>query len=121
MSESDMREVVRRLHSEESEAVLELLEFDYVLDQFLSYFEAHAAASQELYVAVRNLTGTDDESVERLNAVQDRAGRLNAGAAQMLAAFRGMRSAVGEWNIAATRRPSSQPSGRGNSAPTGGT
>jgi hypothetical protein len=119
MAEADMREVVRRLHSEDSEAVLELLEFDYALEEFLRYFEAHAAASQELHAAVRNLAATDDESVERLSAVQDRAGRVNASAAQILAAFRAMRSAVTGWNIAATRRPSSQPQGRGNSSQSG--
>ena len=117
MAEADMRAVVRRLHTENSEAVLELLEFDYALEEFLRCFETHAAASQELYAGVRNLSATDDDSIERLSAVQDRAGRLNASAAQILAAFRAMRSAVKSWNIAATRRPSNQPQGRGNSSP----
>ena len=109
MAEADMREVVQRLHSENSQAVLELLEFDYALEAFLRCFETHAVASQELYVAVRSLGARDDESAARLSLVQDQTGRLNANAGQILAAFRAMCSGVASWNIAATRRPSTQP------------
>ena len=121
MAEADVREVVQRLHSEDSQAVLELLEFDYALDAFLGCFEAHASALQELYVSVRNLATTSDENVERVDAVQDQAGRLSANAAQILAAFRAMRSAVATWGIAAARRPSSQPQGPAPSMPPGAT
>jgi hypothetical protein len=119
MAEADMREVVHRLHSEDSQAVLELLEFDYALESFLYCLETHTAASQELYISLRNLAANDGESADRISAVQDQAGRLKANAAQILAAFRAMRDGVAGWNIAATRRPSSQPQGRTTSLPPG--
>lgn len=113
MAEVDMRAVVRRLHSENSEAVLELLEFDYSLDEFLRTLESLTVASQELHSALRDVA-SDDESFARVSAVQERAGRLNATATQMLGAFRMLRGAVKTWNIAEARRPSSKPSGAGN-------
>jgi len=116
MAEADMREVVRRLHSEDSEAVLELLEFDYALDEFLRILEIFTVASQELHSAVRNVA-TDDQMFARVSAVQDRAGRMNATATQILGAFRMLRDAVKTWNIAEARRPSSMPSGPGSSQP----
>jgi len=116
-----MREVVRRLHIEDSPAVLELLEFDYAMEAFLRSFETHAAAAQELYVGVRALGANDDDGAQDLSAVQDRAGRLSANASQILAAFQSIRSAIATWNIPAARRPSSQPHGPGNSSPPGGT
>lgn len=121
MAEVDMRDVVRRLHSEDSPAVLELLEFDCAMDAFLRSFERHVAAAQELYVRMRCLGASGDEAVEYFSAVQDRAGRLSANASQILAAFQSMRNAVATWNIPAARRPSSQPHGPANSSPSGGT
>ena len=116
MTEADMRAVVRRLHTENSEAVLELLEFDYALDEFLRILETFTVASQELHSALRNVA-TDDLSFARVSAVQDRAGRLNATATQILGAFRMLRDAVKTWNIAEARRPSTKPSGSGSSLP----
>ena len=117
MPEENMREVVRRLRSENSEAVLELLEFDYALDEFLRNFELLAVASQEVDAAVRNLATARDQGPERVSAAQDHAGRLNAMATQILGAFREMRGAVSDWNIAEARLPSSQPARGGDSSP----
>ena len=115
MPEENMREVVRRLRSENSEAVLELLEFDYALDEFLRHFEVLAVASQEVHAAVRNLA-TRDQDPERFSAAHDHAGRLNTIATQILGAFREVRKAVSDWNIADARLPSSQPARDGDSS-----
>jgi hypothetical protein len=114
MAEVTMRDVVRRLHGENSEAVLELLEFDYSLDEFLRILENLTVASQELHAAVREVA-TDDENFARVDTAVERAGRLNATATQILGAFRMLRDAVKSWNIAEARRPSSNPSGPGSS------
>ena len=112
MSDKDMREVVRRLHAENSAALLELLEFDYALDEFLRILEAHRTAAHELHLATRHIVASEGEdNFARDTGVQERAGRLNASAGQILAAFRGLHNAVRDWNIADARRPASKPSG----------
>lgn len=116
MAEADMREVVRRLHAENSEAALELLEFDYALEEILRVLESLAIASQELHSAVRDVA-TDDESFARTSAAQERAGRLHATVSQLLAAFRQFRDGVKGWDIAVARRRSSVPSRGGDPAP----
>jgi len=120
MAERDMREVVKRLHSENSEAVLELLEFDYTLSELLRNLEMLATVAQEVHSAVRHLDVSEQGGLERLSAAQDRACSMSASTTQLLGAFREMRHAVAGWNIADARRPSNKPSGGSNSSPARG-
>jgi hypothetical protein len=111
MIEKDMREVVRRLHAENSEALLELLEFDQVLGEFLGSLERLATATQELELAARQIGASEaDASFKRVAGAQECAGRVNAGMTQFLGAFRELHKAVQAWRIADVHRSSSMPS-----------
>lgn len=97
MAEMDMREVVQRLRAENSEALLELLEFDSALDEFILFLERLAAAAQEPRDAARGV-----------GAVQERFETLAEGTAQALNAFRVLRQATKAWEIVAVdKRPTS--------------
>ena len=117
MVDENMRAVVRRLHSVNSEAVIELLEFDYALDELLRILEELTGSAQELHALVRGVAGFGEESVQQLDVAQDHSGRLHARTTQILAAFRMLRAAVKSWDIAEARRPSTNPSPSGNSSP----
>ena len=117
MAEKDMCAVVRRLHAEDSEAVLELLEFDCALEEISRTFEGLIGSSHELHGAVREIVGSSEESLRQIDIAQDRAARLHAHVSQLFAAFRMMRDAVKSWNIAEARRPSTKPGRSSGSTP----
>jgi hypothetical protein len=119
MVEEDMCAVVRRLHAEDSEAVLELLEFDYALEEISRTLERLTGSSYELHAAVREIVGTSEESLRQIDLAQDHAARLHACTSQLFAAFRMVRDAVKSWNIAEARRPSNKPSHSSGSPPEG--
>ena len=120
MVEENMRAVVRRLHAEDSEAVLELLEFDYALEEISRTLDGLTASSHELHAAVREIVGSSEGSLQQIDVAQDRAARLHAHLTQLFAAFRMMREAVKSWAIAEARRPSTKPSRSSDSSPTEG-
>lgn len=114
MAEMTMRELVERLAPDNSEALLELLEFDYALEALLRDLALLAVASRGLHSATQNLVPTGDEQV---HAVQEQAGRLSARTTYLLGAFRELRAGVLNWHIVDARRHSSRPSPGGSSAP----
>lgn len=114
----DMCAVVRRLHAEDSEAVLELLEFDYALEEISGTLEGLTGSSHELHAAVREIVGSSEESLRQIDVAQDRAARLHAHLSQVFAAFRMMRDAVKSWAIPEARRPSTKPSRSSAASPT---
>jgi len=118
MPEITMREIVDRLRAEKSEALLDLLEFDYALDEFLRNLSLLAAASRGLHSATQTLLPSDDkEALDRVSVVQEQAGRLSARMTQMLGAFREVCAGVTGWHIADARRHSSRPVRCASSAP----
>ena len=115
MADENMRAVVRRLHADDSETVLELLEFDYALSELSRALEDLTGSTQELHALVRGLAGSSEETLRQVDVAQDHAGRLHARATQLLAAFRQLNEAVKSWNIAEARRQSTKPSRSGSS------
>lgn len=118
MPEITMRELVERLRADNSEALIELLEFDYALEEFLRGLSLLAVASRGLHSAAQTLAPADDqEASERVAAVQEQAGRLSARMTQALGAFREVYAGVLGWQIADPRRRSSRPVQSASTAP----
>ena len=102
-AEANMRDVVQRLRAENSQALLELLEFGHVLDAFLQDLEHLATALQEIHTKTCNLFGSSDQENSAGFTLQEQVSRLNAWVSQFLAAFQQMHGAVHAWNIADAR------------------
>jgi len=108
-TKESVREVVQRLRLENSEALLELLEFDGAFEEFLQNLEKLVVVAQALEAAACAVHGGEDEQ-EQCRAMRELASRLNAGISDFAGAFQQIHRGVKEWNIADARRDSAQPS-----------
>jgi len=113
-AEIAMREVVERLRTEGSEALPGLVALDQALQAILQNLRGITLAFHEVHATAVNFAEAGDDSALRLNALQDRTGRLDALMGQSLIAFEQLCGGVQLWNIAGTRSGSSAP---GSSAP----
>jgi hypothetical protein len=111
-----MQAVVRRLRTEKSPALLELMELDHALGDILEGLELLAVALSELHLASKSVeTPTAEERRPRPSALQEDTVRVTTHAAQILAAFCTVRREVVQWNIVPARR--SEPGANGGSSP----
>lgn len=118
MAEITMRELVERLRADNGEALVELLEFDYALEELLRGLSMLTVASRGIHSATQSLApAVDHEASERVAALQERAGRLSARMTQALGAFREVYAGVLGWQIADPRRRSSRPVQSTSTAP----
>jgi hypothetical protein len=97
--DTTMREVVERLRVQNSDALLELAEFDQALDEFLKNLELIAPTVQDLHQVSTTVVQLGKAEALAWIAVRDQVAQLNTWVGQFLGAFRQMRSAVQGWNI----------------------
>jgi len=99
-TETTMREVVERLRAQNSDAFLELAEFDHALDEFLKNLELIAPTFQDLHQVTTKLVELGKAQALAWITVRDQTAHLNTWIGQFLGAFRQLRGAVQGWNIA---------------------
>ena len=116
-AEANMHEVVQRLRSENSEALMELFEFWRALEEFLKTLNHLAAASSELHAATYDIADSRDDQGPTKEKTRELASRLSALVAQFLGAFQQMHGAVQGWDISDTRNRSDPPSSNEPLAP----
>ena len=96
-----MRQVVRRLRTEKSQAWLELSELDDLIDRLLQHLGGLTEATLELYLASQSLMPASSDSLGYLGTVHEQAGRLVNITAHLLTSFLELERRVESWGIGA--------------------
>ena len=109
-TETNMKEVVERLRAEGSDAILELVDFDRALREFVRTLERMAICSHDLQVAATNIVDSESQDAVELSTVRDGTSRISNWIREFLLAFQDVQSAVQAWSIADPRRFSTLPS-----------
>ena len=118
-TETTVREVVARLRAQNSDAVLELAEFDHALDEFLKNLELIAPTVRDLQQVTAKVVELSNAPALAWIAVRDQTAHLNTWIAQFLSAFRQLRGAVQGWNIAGGPNESTLPTSGERPVPSG--
>jgi len=89
--------------------MLELLEFEHALDEFLKSLELIAPTLRDLHQVTTKVVELGKGQALARTAVRDQATHIDIWICQFLGAFRQVRGAVGDWNITPARGESILP------------
>ena len=96
--ESTMRDVVQRLRSANSGAVIELVEFEGAIEHAQQHLTTIGEASLDIYVAA-----WAPDRARHLMWVRERAGKMVHATTHLIAAFTEMQRGIRKWDLGTPR------------------